>query len=393
MPNVTRTVGPLRFEDLDPKRFGDLVRQLVYEFKTWRQLEAAGRAGNDDGFEARGLEIVPTGEEPEIATPAEPGDADEHSRGTSDRLWIIQCKRERTIGSAKLIEYLGKLNLQPEDSPYGLIFAAACDFSKTARDMFREHCRLKGIRAAHLWGKRELEDLLMLPQNDHLLFAYFGFSLIIRQRTRRTELRTQIAAKKQIQSLVERDPTQLLLIRNAFGDLYPKVPQGPVYSDEHWRLCPFDTLSHRGLVVEWASFMAFIDDGPAWDAADANGFRQSHLHAGRKWNRGKYESSEYDRARKFWNGLEEKNRAWVRTLAVIPYDRILAIDDVGDDYFSGTHIFCRYERGTPIAYSRVALQPIKANGLAPMRLDGLEDSRRVEKFPQEFRLISMKSAD
>ncbi len=391
MANVTHTVGPLNFEALDSKRFEDLVRQLVYEFKTWRRLETVG-SGNDEGFDVRGLEIVATGED--LERDIEAVREDENEPGTtSDRLWLIRCKRERAMEPAKLIEYLGDLDVPSGESAHGLIFAAACDFSNTSHDVFREQCRAKGVQIAHLWGRSEIEDLLFQSKNDHLLFAYFGFSLSIRQRARRTELRSQIATKKRIQSLVERDPNQLLLIRNAFGDLYPKIPQGPLFSDDHWRLCPFDRLSHRGLVVEWASFMAFIDDGPIWDAADASGFRQSHLHAGRKWNRKKHENPDYDRARNFWNGLEEKNKAWVSSLGVIPYDRIIAVDDVGDDYFSGTHVFCRYGHGTPVAYSQVALRPMKPNGFPPTRLDGHEDPRRVEKFPKEFRLVFAKSGN
>jgi hypothetical protein len=145
-------------------------------------------------------------------------------------------------------------------------------------------------------------------------------------------------------------------------------------------------LSHRGLVVEWASFMAFTDAGPTWDAADANGFRQSHLHAGGKWHRKMYETAEYDRARKFWNALDEKHKARVNFLGVIPYERIIAIDDVGDDYFSGAHIFCRYERGSPISSSRIVLQPVKPNGLPPIRLDHPDSARRIEMFPKEFRM-------
>jgi hypothetical protein len=58
MKTVTRTFHPLPFEHLEPKRFEDLVRQLTYDFRPWRQLEPTGRAGSDDGFDARGFEIV-----------------------------------------------------------------------------------------------------------------------------------------------------------------------------------------------------------------------------------------------------------------------------------------------------------------------------------------------
>jgi hypothetical protein len=48
MPVTTRSYGSLHFEDLDPKRFEDLIRQLAYEFRPWRKLEATARAGSED---------------------------------------------------------------------------------------------------------------------------------------------------------------------------------------------------------------------------------------------------------------------------------------------------------------------------------------------------------
>lgn len=33
MTTPTKTIGPLHFEDLEPKRFEDLVRQLAYDFR------------------------------------------------------------------------------------------------------------------------------------------------------------------------------------------------------------------------------------------------------------------------------------------------------------------------------------------------------------------------
>jgi len=84
----TRTYNPLPFTDLEPKRFEDLVRQLVYDFRQWRRLEATGRSGSDDGFDARALEIVEAPDataavdqdEPEDETPID---------GAADRLWLI----------------------------------------------------------------------------------------------------------------------------------------------------------------------------------------------------------------------------------------------------------------------------------------------------------------
>src|ERR1700756_1422504 len=63
-PTTTRTLNPLPFEHLEVHRFEDLIRQLSYDFKRWRRLEATGRAGADDVFDARGLKIVEDDEIP-----------------------------------------------------------------------------------------------------------------------------------------------------------------------------------------------------------------------------------------------------------------------------------------------------------------------------------------
>src|SRR5258708_5481991 len=165
----SRTLHPLPFEHLEPHRFEDLVRQLVYDFRPWRALEATGRAGNDDGFDARGWEVVMrTGS----SRPEEAVEEDEEpDDGGADRLWLIQCKRERSIGPTKIANYLDAILPEASGSIYGIIFAAACDFSKKSRDAFREKCIALGLNEFHIWGKAELEDRLFRPDNDHLLFA------------------------------------------------------------------------------------------------------------------------------------------------------------------------------------------------------------------------------
>lgn len=126
MVSATRTLGPLHFEDLEPKRFEDLCRQLVYDFKTWRRLEATGRAGSDDGFDARGYEIV----DADAPSASETDDEEAAVVGIGDRLWLAQCKRERAIGATKLLQYLDEIRLTEGEILHGIIFAAACDFRR-----------------------------------------------------------------------------------------------------------------------------------------------------------------------------------------------------------------------------------------------------------------------
>lgn len=53
------------FHDLEPHRFEDLVRQLAYDFKDWRSIEAIGRSGSDEGIDIRAWERVGKFEVPE----------------------------------------------------------------------------------------------------------------------------------------------------------------------------------------------------------------------------------------------------------------------------------------------------------------------------------------
>ena len=58
MATPTKTLHPLHFEDLEPHRFEDLVRQLIYDLRDWRSIEAVGRLGADEGVDILAIEAV-----------------------------------------------------------------------------------------------------------------------------------------------------------------------------------------------------------------------------------------------------------------------------------------------------------------------------------------------
>src|SRR6266852_5494953 len=94
---VTRTFGPIHFEDMDPHRFEDLIRELIYDFRDWQSIEATGRSGSDDGFDIRAYEKI----EASVATVDE-GEEIEVRHPMEGNQWMIQGKREKEIGPAKL---------------------------------------------------------------------------------------------------------------------------------------------------------------------------------------------------------------------------------------------------------------------------------------------------
>jgi hypothetical protein len=337
----TRTIGPLHLEDLEPHRFEDLVRQLVYDFRSWRQLEATGRPGGDAGFDARGFEggsadeVTETDEDSEksIMTPQE------------ERVWLIQCKREKQVTPKKLLAYLADIPQTELQGLYGIIFAAACDFSKAARDAFRSKVRETGVAEAHLWGKAEIEDMLFQPKNDYLLFAYCGISLQARKRSLRTDIRARIATKRKAVKAVERYP--FILVRDASDERYPfldgdtsarRIDRG------HWRVYRVNGCYHDGVRIHQARHHAYLsDDGTEWDFAET-----VNLERTLPWD-DPWATDEEDAARRrspderyaetVWRSFPENNRVWLEVEVVLPYEAILAVDEDGDDRFKHAHFY------------------------------------------------------
>lgn len=376
---VTRTLGPLHFEDLDPKRFEDLVRQLVYDFKRWRRLEATGRAGSDDGFDARGYEITrddePNEHDDEVSLPE-----------SSDRLWLVQCKRERTIAPTKLGAYLNDTKLSQDERLLGIVFAAACDFSKRARDVFRDRCEELGIQEWHLWGKAELEDLLYQPRNDALLFAYLGISITIRLRSQKTELRARLATKRKANRILEGYSHRTILIRNPEATAYPYSSEVTNFEKcPQWVVAQYAGLNHSGLLFTVRRHFAFLDDSNTlWDAAFAH--NDAHQQ-NNPWTDRQEDSELRQKIYTFWSELPKQNQAWFELKGVIPYDAILDIDEIGDEYIDAPHIYAPFN---PLSgpYTDYIASVTSANTY----IGGIyypqsrTDNNRITKFKTELRV-------
>ncbi len=347
MATTTRTLNPLHFEDLEPKRFEDLVRQLAYDFRNWRRLEATGRSGSDDGFDARGWEIVASPEPPpdqdddEAAT--QDGGFDSESLVGADRVWLIQCKREKRIGPSKVTGYLDDIPEGELRKLHGILLAAPCDFSKKARDNFRTWCFTNGVSEWHLWGRAEIEDLLFRPANDHLLFAYFGFSLQIRRRRMKSEVRARLATKRRANRHLSND--DYVLLRDPSDDRYPDMADGTLEDRTkrgRWRVLQIERVRHNGVHVRLRQSLAFLGaDGHSWDYPEASVNDRPGSNLDPWWTSVEREQAAREEAdaRRRWNELPVEQRGHLNVVGVLPFDSILAIDEEGDDVFDGAHVF------------------------------------------------------
>ena len=315
MANITRTVNPLHFEDLEPHRFEDLVRQLAYDFRPWRKLEATGRAGSDDGFDARGWEIV---SDTDINETDSESFVEEESIAISDRQWLIQCKREKEIGPKKLKDYLNSIPKRERDNLYGIVMVVACNLSKKARDEFHIECTSLGFNESYLWSKAELEDMLFLPKNDHLLFAYFGFSITIRNRSIRTELRARLAMKRKVYRVLKDKQYEFLLIRDPEAP-YPYIDEVPNFDTlPPWISYKFHSFIHSGISFHLRQSFAYIaDDKKSWDVAFIHNDAEPSSYD-YPWAKSR---AEWEPLRvkvyQDWKGLSDMNRATFDVYGVI----------------------------------------------------------------------------
>lgn len=393
MPRPTRTFAPLHFEDLEPHRFEDLVRQLVYDFRQWRSLEATGRTGSDEGMDIRAIEIVPSADtiyEDEV-TDEEPVTV--RDSGLRDRLWVIQCKREANIGPKRVRDIVSDNLSNLKEPLHGYILVAACDFSKSARDAFNDECIKYGLGEHYIWGKAEVEDQLFLPKNDHLLFAYFGISLQVRRRSIRSDLRMKLSLKRKLtKELGEINrPRRFagVLIRDPRDEHYPYIESADKFiKSPRWRYWEF--YAHQPpdhLAFVYKKHFAYVNWGTkeydVLDDYDA-GIPSYPEIAGldRGWDDPNKVSHRYHM---YWfNNIPDVNRAWAIEARIIPYDRILAYDEIGDSYNEGPHLLVEYSsNGEPFELGR-GLSLLISAGSYMNNAILQKEAKRISFFPPEI---------
>jgi hypothetical protein len=342
----TRTLNPLPFQDLEPHRFEDLVRQLAYDLRPWKSLEATGRGGSDEGIDIRGIESVRAliEDEPE-------GDGEAETEAVvEERLWVFQCKREKSLTPKRLQEVVHESLVSFAKSPYGFVLAVSCDVSKKARDTFREEMVARGVEEFALWAKGELEDMLFQPKNDRLLFAYFGLSLQTRRRSLSTTLRSQIAKKKQLAALLdeESDSGTLVLLRDPTDERYPKKPKKGD-APPRWLPCRAITRKNPGclIVLRHEYLAAMTPNHTQWDAYEddnvAEALAESDLRSMNAWGIDELEPSQSDAMSFWWEYIPEQDRAYLKVYRAVHLDRILAIDMLGDGFFPIPHILVDFD--------------------------------------------------
>ncbi|MHA2314882.1 MAG: hypothetical protein ACXACF_06295 [Candidatus Hermodarchaeia archaeon] len=362
---------------LDPHRFEDLVRNLIYDFRRWQSIEATGKGGSDEGFDIRAWE----GTQEVVNIEDEEGEQGIHPM--EGNLWKIQCKREKKLGPSRVKKIIDE-GVEKDSPPYGYILVAPTNFSKQSYDVFRNGLREKGVMEFYLWGKAELEDMLYLPKNDHILFAFFGISLVTRKRLRFSEIKFAINNKNKLLRILSggshiRDLHESILVRDYKDIHYPWRGEYKDF-DKRPRWMEHIVIGYHplGLIVKAKEHFAFADlDKKEWDYTKAVDL--VHRQGEQKYGKVIIDETRR-RVEDFYKYLPRRNQAKFMIEGIIFFEDILVIDDKGDISNSYPHIF-------------VDFKPSKG----PFRgfwyyleIDGqkieLDDNefKRVKVFPQKF---------
>ncbi len=345
---TTKTLNPLHFEDLEPHRFEDLARQLLYDFRNWKSLEATGRLGSDEGVDIRGIEASSLIEE-EHEDESHEDDNSIKDSVPEEKLWIIQCKREKAIGPTKIINIISESLSSLDSSPFGFMIIAACDFSKKTRDAFRNQMLERGIQEFLLCGKAEIEDLLFMPKNDHLLFAYFGISIQIRRRSMKTKVRSRLTIKKKLIKEFggfHKIGHKAILIRDPKNAEYPYIEKTKEFIKKqpwrYWLLDSHNPPDHLAFIVN--QYFAYANwENKEWDIIHECDTAIPHQTIYGLSRNAFDPENKQEMYRIYWErNIPEQNRAWAMTLRFIHYDRILALDELGDSCNEGPHLLVDY---------------------------------------------------
>ncbi len=343
----TKTLNPLHFEDLDPHRFEDLVRNLIYDLKKWQTIESTGRGGSDDGYDIRAWETIISETNKDI------DDSEDSDVGTypmEGTLWKIQCKRESTV-FPKQIETIVEEGVKPGEKIYGYILVAPTNFSKKSHDVFRKELIKKDVKEFYLWGKSELEDQLYMPKNDSILFTFFGISIQTKKRTRTSELRFAINNKNKLVRIFKssEDREQMrdrVLFRDYLDENYPFEDAYTDFKDyPRWEEHLIEELHPRGVLVCARQYYAYINK----ETKEYDFIKDYDLLLNQKDTTYQLRHPNPEKIKQIedmWKYQPLKNKGKLSIMGFIPYTELLLIDDKGDNHYKCPHIYTNFSLKT-----------------------------------------------
>ncbi|SAL86947.1 hypothetical protein AWB68_08213 [Caballeronia choica] len=333
MAPPSRTTNRLHFEDLSPSRFEDLSLALVYRLHRWEEIHHDGRSGADDGVDIRAMELAKDG---------------------SIRVWAVQCKRYGRFTGADAKAAVREAVAKASTPPDVMLLVVGCDVSISARSAYERAASTAGIGSAILWAASVLETKLYSDHPD-LLFSFFGVSLARRERGRENDLRRTLAMKRKLKRVFGHgEPKPAVIIHSIDDEVYPSVDTAGSGTISPWFRAEFAGHYHTGIEVYIGLEHIIVDRSDnAWSTME---FGKGGLGAASDPEKA-FANTRYDVLKVFIVGR-------------IPFRNIFDVDEDGDEYYPGPHLYCRYaDAGEP--YEMIVRREV----------DGYKEYHQTDRFP------------
>ena len=226
-----------------------------------------------------------------------------------------------------------------------------------------------------------------MPQNDEILFTFFGLSLSPRRRSRVSEIKFGLNNKNKLLKLIfgnekiysqQAVPRKAFLLRDIKDERYPYESQYKTFEmDRRWEEHDVVDVTPRGLIFKIREWYAYFDQAKKeWD------YTRTIDLTPRKHNIDQTNRDRLEQRGKvvehFWRHLPRRVRSKVRLFGFVPFDGILIIDEKGDLKFDDPHLFIDFGAHGPFQYTVPNLVTERE------AFADFDDLKRISVFPKQY---------
>ena len=304
----TITKGLLHFEDLEPKLFEYLYRNILVTSDDYEaDIESYGIKGSDEG-----VDILCVEKESKL----------KH---------FIQCKRYKNLNLSQLKKIVDRIIKSNKNDYKGNVMCvvSSCDIRRDTQDNFEKYAIEKGFSKAIFHGQTYLDSLLHLEKYERIRERFFGSEISKEDKARKKLQDSQtgelLVKENLLKPLKNFNPTtnkQLLdnpslkfknsevIIRSIYDENYP--------DSDIWFKSFLHDIYNEGIQLHldpWRYETIVINPHGQWIL-----------------------ERDFDEASHEGDFLTLK----VNIIGRIPYYNIICINEEGDNYYPYPHIFCNF---------------------------------------------------
>lgn len=304
------TKGVLHFEDLEPKMFERMYRNILDTDGKYEDVRSYGIKGSDEGVDILCSE-----------------------KGGTLR-YYIQCKRYDSLTKSELFKIVDRI-ISGQNCYQGqvIMVVTSCDVTREAYEAFEEYAKSKGFNKASIIGRTDLDSILHLVKYRLVKERFFG-SEISREEQARKKIQDTKKGKRLIEekllspitdnsrgTLMDRikNPSKKfketeVILRSIYDEAYPDANADGEPSS--WYRTFLHNTYNDGIQVHldyWIHEKIIINPYGEWVLKK------------------EFDSNQYS---------GETLELNVNIIGRIPYYNVVDINEDGDDYFVCPHIYC-----------------------------------------------------